>query len=148
MHVKMKPVHNLLNSGKVLTRLGRQLAAQAELLELVRSQLPQPLDEHCVSAILHQQNLTLLTDSPVWASRLRYLSRNLQQRLRQTGVKILSIKVKICIIERSFMSPKKPREATLLSPDNAELLRSAGECMQDKGLRDALLRLSRHTVEN
>lgn len=144
----MKPVHQLLNSGKALNRLGRQLATQDELLKLVRSGLPTPLNEHCMSAIRHEDNLTLLADSPVWASRLRYLSRNLQQRLRQTGVKILNIKVKVCIMERPFTSSRMTREATRLSLGNAELLRSVGECTQDKGLRDALLRLSRHVVED
>ena len=143
----MKSVLKLLNSGRALNRLGQQLAAQHELLNLVRLQLPQPLDEHCVSAILHKHNLTLLADSPVWASRLRYLSRDLQQRLKQKRVKILNIKVKVCIMERPSRYPRKSREATRLSPANAELLRSVGEGMQDKGLKDALLRLSRHAGE-
>lgn len=143
----MKPVHQLLSSGKALTRLGRQLAVQDELLNLVRSLLPHPLDEHCMSAILHENSLTLLADSSVWASRLRYLSRNLQQKMSKTGVKIINIKVKVCIVERPFGSTRRPHKATRLSPANAELLRAVGECMQDEGLKDALLRLSQHTVE-
>lgn len=143
----MKPLHQLLNSGKALTRLGRQQAAQDDFLNLVQSQLPSPLNEHCTSAVLHDDSLTLLADSPVWASRLRYLSRNLQEKLRLTGVEIMNIKVKVYIMERPFMSPRNPREATRLSPANAELLRSVGECIDDKGLKDALLRLSRHTEE-
>jgi len=49
------------------------------LLAAIRDKLPPPLDAHCLHASLEGGTLTLVTDSPVWGSRLRFFSPELMQ---------------------------------------------------------------------
>jgi hypothetical protein len=140
----MKPVNDLLNSARPLSWLSKKLAEQQSLLKQVRLLLPSPLDDHCSSAVLQNGKLVLLADSPVWASRLRYLSHNLQQQLGQKGFTIRRIQSKVSIPEDLVKQQQKTRPIRPLSQANADLLRSVAESMENQDLKNALLRLSRH----
>ncbi|MEN8167827.1 MAG: DciA family protein, partial [Pseudomonadota bacterium] len=113
-------------------------------LKQVRLLLPSPLDDHCSSAVLQNGRLVLLADSPVWASRLRYLSHNLQRQLSQKGFSIRRIQSRVSIPEDLVKHQERIRPITPLSQANSDLLRSVAESMENQELRNALLRLSRH----
>jgi len=139
----MKPLTKLLNSGKTLATIGGKLAEQDALLKQLRSLLPEPLSAHCVWSILKQGELIVLVDSPAWASRLRYLSPKITQQLRQTGLAVRGVQVKVSLSNKRHMPRKKIRRATPISNANAKLLSSVAESVDDDELRNALLRLSR-----
>ena len=85
----------------------------------------------------------LYADSSAWASRLRFVSRNLIRELQQHDhVGIKQITVRIFIPDRA--RKLKPRSKTLLSKENAKLLQQTAESIGDPALGAALLRLSRH----
>jgi len=109
---------------------------------LVRSLLPQPLDLHCLSAQRREGRLILHAGSSAWASRLRYFSRDLRIRLRDKGVPVQKIEVRVLIGNPRKTPP--PRRARTLSSDNAELIGAVAEGIGDPDLRAALQRLSRH----
>ncbi len=139
----VKPLHKLLNTGKALASVGEKLAAQDALLKQLRSLLPQPMDQHCVWTVLKKGDLILLVDSPAWASRLRYLSPKLTQQLRQSGLSVRRILVKVTLINTRHIQRKKSRRAIPMSSSNAKLLSSVAETVDDAELRDALMRLSK-----
>ena len=65
-------VCNLLKSAEQLSLLGRLLDKQQALLQAVRSQLPSPLEQHCLHARISGKILIIHTDSPAWNARLRF----------------------------------------------------------------------------
>jgi hypothetical protein len=138
------PVSNYLSRGGSLPLIQRRLAEQERLLQLVRQLLPDPVGNHCLAAVMRDGQLTLLSDSSAWASRLRFASNNLLQQLRQRGMKCSRAKVKI-VIQGHQAGRRRPRPARQLSPENGKLLRTTAEHIEDRDLREALLRLSRHT---
>ena len=140
----MKPLHTLLRSRRVLAQLGSKLAQQDSFLRRVRDLLEPPLAHHCTGAILHGAVLTLLVESPVWASRLRYLAPQLHKQLSRQGIALQRINIKIALQGHTPAQRKHPR-ARPLSLQNAQLLQSTAEGMSDDKLKAALLRLSRHT---
>lgn len=142
----MKTLNKLLSSGRALASIEEKLAEQEALLKQLRSLLPQPISEHCIWAIPKKGDLILLVDSPVWASRLRYLSPKLNQQLRQYGLKVRRIQVKVSIM-RGDVLQDKTRRANPISAANAKLLSSAAQSVDDEELRSALLRLSRHGMK-
>jgi len=115
---------------------------QEKLLTLTRSLLPAPLDQHCISVQHHDSRLIIHTDSSAWASRLRYFSRDLQKKFLGTGVQIQKIEVRVLI--NNQQKPLSTRHAHQLSQDNAKLIESAADNIQDAELRAALKRLSKH----
>lgn len=68
-----------------------------ELTQQVTKYLPMAMHDHCWVTALDEGQLTVVTDSPVWASKLRYLSRDLISKLRQEkslpAVSFINIKV-------------------------------------------------------
>ncbi len=140
----MKPLNKFLNSAKNLAGIKDQLAKQKAILEQLQSVLPSPMAEHCVGAIPKNGHLILLVDSPAWASRLRYLSPKLSKQLRQKGLAVRYIQVKVSLINSRNMHRVRRRQINPLSPANAKLLSSVAACLDDDELRMALLRLSKH----
>lgn len=53
---------------------------QRQILRAVHDKLTPPLDNHCLHASLDEGKLTLVTDSPAWASRLRFFCPRLDWR--------------------------------------------------------------------
>ncbi len=139
---KPRTVNQLLHSGSALRELRHCLGAQEKLLTLTRSLLPAPLGQHCLSAQQRRSHLILHTDSSAWASRLRYLSRDLRAKLRSKGVLVQKIEVRVFI--GNPPTRRSTRLVRRLSQDNAKLIEATADEIQDAKLRAALKRLSQH----
>jgi len=71
------------------------LERHTRLLREIRVVLPPPLDEHCLHASLDAGVLTLLTDSPVWSSRLRFFAPELEHHLTPHHGPIVVCRVRV-----------------------------------------------------
>jgi hypothetical protein len=142
----MQKLTNLLFSKRRLTHLQNQLALQQDLLQKIRASLPSPLDQHCLGAIPRGETLILLVESSAWASRLRYLARELIKQLQQRQIRFKRIQVRVSVDRRPVQRRKTSRRAIPLSRENAQLLRCLAESLDDVQLSSALQRLSRHTT--
>ena len=144
----MKSINKLLAAGKTLATIDTRLAEQKALLEQLRAIMPLSMAEHCIWAV-HNRNgiLVLMADSPAWASRLRYLSTKLSQKLRQIGYPVTRIQVKVTILNNPPIQQKIMRRANTLSLSNAKILNSIAESVDDEKLSTALMRLSRHGLD-
>jgi hypothetical protein len=144
---KRKPiprVGQLLKSDKTLQALQKQCSKFDELLTMVRTRLPDPLCDHCISATLEANQLTLYVDSPAWLHRLRFMQGTLDRDLAPMGIHFTSLRVKV--LQRP--SPDKqgiPRHMNALSPSTAAMLAECAATIDDTQLSDALLRLSTHS---
>jgi hypothetical protein len=148
MEASIMPTHKPVSIAKLFTagtlpRLLEQRRLLAELHRVLCGALPPPLDSHCQVLNLRHQCLVLAVDSPLWASRLRYLTRTLLQHLSQVeSVTVRTIQIKI----RPEPGPKKkkPIRNSRLSADNARLLQQTANTLGDERLRAALLRVASH----
>ncbi|MCU7810154.1 MAG: DUF721 domain-containing protein [Candidatus Thiodiazotropha sp. (ex Notomyrtea botanica)] len=131
-------------SRSALTLLGKQLSNQKVLAEQIKALLPSPLNEHIHGAVMHTRTLSLFVNSPVWASRLRYLAPELLRQLRQQGLIIDRVRTKIVAQEASKTNRRSGWKRLSLSEKSAEILRQTAVALEDKPLREAMLRLSRH----
>ena len=116
---------------------------QRQLLQDVRARLSPPLDAHCLYATLEEGKLTLITDSPAWASRLRFQAPELTANLSSTQGEIEACQVRVqpLAVARRALEMERPRAR--MSPATAALLRQAGEAQGDTELGRALCRLAR-----
>jgi hypothetical protein len=109
---------------------------------VVQTIIEPPLRHHCRVANLRDGNLILITDSPVWATRLRYLLPGLLDNLRQTAtwVRIHCIDIKVRLAPDRH--EETPRRRPVLSVQAVALLRDvAGKC-EDESLTAAFLRIA------
>ena len=125
--------------------LAPNLVEKTQVLEKInfslRALLPAPLNTHCWTASIRDQELTLVTDGSTWASQLRYLQREILKQLNAEFLLELK-KCRIRIEAPRVVRERSPRRLEL-SSDSARTLARAADAMPDPELRAALQKLAR-----
>jgi hypothetical protein len=126
----------------------KALLAHAARLESLSRQisawLPEPLAEHARVANVDPQRLVLQTDSPAWATRLRYLAPPLLAYLKQQPDLAGLLNVQVRIRPAASGTADRPGRRPQFSRLASESLQAAAEGHSDAELRDALIRLAEH----
>ena len=124
--------------------LSAHATAISDLQKKLCSYLPDDLSEHVTVANFNNKSLCLHTDSAAWATRLRFKIPELLHIMRDhcglTSMQNIRIKVIPPQIQNTTLDNRP-----VLSEKTAHLLQDIGESTTDPELRDALLRLSRHS---
>lgn len=118
---------------------------QSQLLREIRAILPPPLDEHCLHAYLEAGVLTLLTDSPVWSSRLRFFTPEVEHRFPPHHGSIVACRIRV-----QPHIPVSPPKASnnKLSPKTARHLLEVAAGIEDTRIAAALRRLAKASARN
>lgn len=118
-----------------------QIDQQERLLNRIRQRLEPDLGPHCLHARLAEGRLTLVTDSPAWASRLRFQARDLIRDLGSEQEPVRECRVRV-------LPQTGPREAALagtrpgLSAATRRLLMQAAAAQGETALGRAWRRLA------
>lgn len=144
---------NLVPIAKFLTLQRKQsnpLILEAKRLAKVKMIINQSLDsqisEHVEVASLNKNTLTLVTDSPVWATRVRYMQNQILSQLRKFTFTKYIHKIYIKVRPMDFYENRnQKRENTLsLSKGSAKKMLQEIDSVKDPALKAALLRLTKH----
>jgi hypothetical protein len=133
-----RQVCNFLQSNERIAGYLATIERNAQLLRKVRRALPSPLDEHCLHASLQFGVLTLVTDSPVWSSRLRFFARELERNLIPHQDPIRACRIRI---QPPCVAPSRTQKHKL-SLRTAQHLLAAAAGIEDAQLASALRRLA------
>ena len=121
------------------------------LTNLLRSELPPETDGHYHVANIQDRTLVIMTDSPVWTTRIRQLGPRVLTILQNNGRKgLLHIRVfcrptQSAPVEPAKPAPSPPRQ---ISQQSRQLLEQTASIIPDEGLSDALQKLARLPSEN
>lgn len=131
---------------KLSDNLGRHIQQKAlqldQLTRALRISLPQDCHEHLQVAGIRDNQLIILTDSPVWQTRLRMLSQNLLEAVHQyAGIRLSRVRFRLSPARRAIQ--EDPPAHRQLSPQSSQLIEQTARCISDPELQAALLRLSR-----
>ena len=136
------------------SRLDHSLIKRARELEwltsLIRSELPPECDGHYHVANIRNRTLVIITDSPVWTTRLRQLGPRILNVLQNNGrknllhIQVFSRPAQSSVTRAPETTKPGPRQLSLQS---SQLLNQTASFIEDEGLRDALLKLARHTSD-
>ncbi|HEY2781362.1 MAG TPA: DciA family protein [Steroidobacteraceae bacterium] len=86
----------LARGGKRLSLLKVKAAERAQIVEQVRAALPGRLAKSVASAGLEGSRLTIGVVGAVWASRLRYASDAMRERVaKSSGKEILTVRIRV-----------------------------------------------------
>jgi hypothetical protein len=137
--------HNL---APLLVQAGRLHAVEQIIYQSLHASQVLPCR---VANIKNGDTLLLQTDSPVWATRLRYQTPKLLETLRNTPEWGSIQHIRIQVRPAAHPPRSRPSRRINLSHQNATLLRTTAESLTDPRLKSALLRLacreSRHQKE-
>ncbi len=112
------------------------------LLATVRAHLPPDLRAHCSGATTVGGQLLLFTESPAWATRLRYQQRDLINCLRTHAyLHISTVRIQVVPPAQTLSPTRGPLK---LSHANAATIQKAATAIADSDLRAALRRLAKH----
>ena len=134
-----KSVRHLLKDKPALKLLELEISAQKALLEQVHKLLPADISRHCVAAQKRGQQLILHTDSPVWATRLRYQAPQLITLLKSGHPSLRGVKIRLNLTRSP---PRRRLPAAQHSDIAAAIIHDCAEDTKQPELRDALERLS------
>lgn len=140
-----KPLGGLLaHASGDLGRLIEEARRLARATEVLRARLPAPLNEHSRVASLAGGVLVLQADSAAWASRLRFVTREMAEALAPVLGRVT--RVRVTVASPTPPPPTKPLcrpERAVLSKELARSLAQAAEGISDPALQEALRRLAR-----
>ena len=131
-----------------LSRLDERLISKAKRLsgftQCLRAYLPPECEGHYQVAAIRQRTLVLVTDSPVWTTRLRQLGPRILDILHDAGHgEIQHINVSSRINVKPVAAPKKARVKRKLSESARKHIARSAEGIADDSLRQALQHLAR-----
>ncbi len=134
--VKSKQVNAVISEAKRLT----------EIKIIISQSLDQQLADHFEVAKACNGQLLLLVDSPVWATRIRYMQSEIINRLKNYGItkNIYNISIKVRPIEYSRQQTKNNNSPLSISKESAKRMLDEINSIADPELKSALLRITKH----
>ena len=130
----------------------------AYFTQLLHSILPVECRGHVTVANVRNQNLMLITDSPVWTTRLRQLSPQILQFIRKNTANNSNSKEQIHHVQISTryqasspdqqQAKKKDKPELQISDKTSSMLLQSADSIQHQKLKASLLRLARHSRSN
>jgi len=144
----MKHLNEQIDSKYVI-----QAKKLAQYTQLLHNILPIECRNHVQVGNIRNQNLMLITDSPVWTTRLRQLSPQILQYIREntpnTGntqtIHHVQIRTRYQAVddrEQRTASFKHPKP--VISEKTAKLLSQSADSINHQALKTALLKIARH----
>ncbi|MCW8933346.1 MAG: DUF721 domain-containing protein [Gammaproteobacteria bacterium] len=131
-------------SAKLSQRFKKKALELNRLSHAVKISLPLDCHEHMEIADIRNNQLVILTDSPVWQTRLRLYSQTILEALHQhAGIKLTRVVLKLSPKKRII--PEKAPVYRTISHQNSVLIEQTAHCVNDPELQAALLKLSRKT---
>jgi hypothetical protein len=138
-----KPITSILQSPKnQLNKLVVKVNQLRILNQSLSAILESKLAKHCQIANFENGALTIVADNSSWAARIRYMAPDLMKKLRPRP-EFSELKSIRSIIQLNHIkaTKKAPRQKPSLSSNSADLIQSIAQEMENKELKDALLRL-------
>ena len=128
-------------SNKLSQHILKKAMQLRHLNHAVKTALPEDCRDHMEIAGIRDNQLIILTDSPVWQTRLRLYSQTMLEILHQhAGIKLNQVKLRLSPAKRSITeTPPEPRQ---LSSKSASLIKQTAGSILDPSLKSALQQLS------
>lgn len=135
---------SLLNqSGHGLTQIIEQAELFQALLALGQNCLTDKLKPHLIGVSFEDHTLICQLDDNLWSTQLRFFEPELLQ-VYQTHFPHLNLqKIKIQILPLAERTLPKPQTMERPSPSCAQEMQSLSEKIENTGLKNALLKLSK-----
>ena len=149
----MKTINEQINPKFVIQ--ARKLAKYTRLLHGI---LPMECQDHIKVANIRNQNLMLITDSPVWTTRLRQLSPQILQFIRDNHSSIdyglnkepiihhvqISTRFNVASDSSPTSASGESHHKPQISEKTAELLTQSASSITHQKLKTALLKIASH----
>lgn len=142
-----KPLYKYLNRNKDgVADLVTKARFMAKLNQEFLKNIPGPINLHVQLAYIHGIKLHVIADSPAWASKFRFMSSHIIPTLRKNIQYFQYVKEISVSTQPKNLKPKEKRRACPRDISNTakHCLENMAEGLDNKDLKESLLRLARH----
>ena len=140
---KFGKISDFLASSKALSRVHNHIEKIRALQIKLCEQLEAPINQHITVANCRQEMLTLHTDSPAWAAKLRFRTPDIlaiiNNKCHMTDIQTIRIKVMPVSLTNT-----NTRSATKMSSHTANFIREVADNISDVALRSSLYNISKN----
>lgn len=115
---------------------------------IISQSLDQQLAEHIEVAKVHNGTLLLIVDSPVWATRIRYMQDEIINGLKNYAItkSIYNVSIKVRPAPSTPRKKERPKSPASISQESARLMVEEINSISDPELKLALLRITKHAT--
>jgi hypothetical protein len=147
--IQLTTLHVLQQDSAILGSILNKLKELHALHKILATYLDTKLASRCAVSNLEENCLTVVTESALWATPLRFQIPNLIEKLRQ-HTELSDLAKIICKIRPAQHKPKPPdtqteRLAPRLSAQTAELISASAATINDEKLQAVMLNIAKHT---
>ncbi len=136
-------LQSILNAGSQnFAEIHQRIALLQAIQDKLQATLPPPLSDNFVIANISKDTIVLHTQSPAWASKLRFNTPLILECIKEFYDAAPPKSLRIKVVPGS-PQPATPKRKLSISSKNAQLIKSTAESIKDSHLRESLLRLSR-----
>jgi len=129
---------------KLDPRLVSRARRLQHLTRLLQRELPADCVEHFHVAAVRNATLHIISDSPVWTTRLRQLASHIIDIVtRNSNEAVQHVNIRTRIRYQPAQSPARPAVRRHMSRKASEQLLQSASCIEDEGLKKALTKLAR-----
>lgn len=112
MPTKPTAVYKLLRRPeRPISFILKKLDEHRQVLSVVKQALPPFIGEHCIDCLTKGEKLILFTDSPAWATQIRFYQPAILGRLKRCGnSRFKQIHIRVFLVSaKTSAPPKTPR---------------------------------------
>ncbi len=129
--------------SQLLTHQNQLKKCEFELKNLLKSILPDNTPWRLEN--IREHTLILETNSNVWATRIRFLEREIIKQIASSFPKIKYLSIKTRVFNDQAVEARSTHSKITLSDKSAEVISRFAESIEDEQLAKSLKRLSSHT---
>ena len=145
MHQKSlsRNINSILSKNSTIGSLYTHSLEILKLQSALRSKLHPPLKDHVYITKVNPDNIIIYTDSPVWASKLRFLTTEILNIVKNipSYKKIKTVRIKV---SPSLSPISNNTNQISISPLTAKHLKQVAENINDSKLQSSLLKLAQN----
>jgi len=147
--LKYKKLHKLLkNNSLIANSVTETLYALNNIEQFLYAELPSGVREHVKPLNISGHTLVLETTTPALKSKLRYLTPELEKRLRHhTSNQLNRLVIKVIPNKGSIKKPSAgSKQRPPMSSNSRSIIESFADNIDDPKLKSSLLRLSKNAT--
>ncbi|MBK1701372.1 DUF721 domain-containing protein [Thiococcus pfennigii] len=138
----LRHVSGFLRPSAALVAQLEEIRRDQAMLREARRALPPSLREHCRRAVFSGDSVTLVAESAVWATRLRFMGPEILARLAEVHPGLRRCRVRIAPEASPMRDARRALPRPRPSPGTAHHLAATAEMLADPGLAAAFRRLA------
>jgi hypothetical protein len=143
MAKRPQSIRQVLNADEELRRLHQNISQQQHLANQVKDSLPGQVAQHCHVISLDGNNVRIVTDSSLWAAKIRFSEPQLLASIRRKYPHVCDLQVSTRPIAQTKPLRVARRAKAQFTAKSTQHVKNAAKSVSNEPLKQAMQRLAK-----